>query len=231
MGEFTRIEAKDGRTFEAYVARPSRGKGPGLLILPEIFNVNATMRELADSFAADGFVALGPDMFWRQEPGLHMDYTRENSQHGLALYGTLDRALAVEDVGQCMAALKGMSECNGKVAVMGFCMGGEIALLAGCRLPLDAVVIYYGTRMEPHVDEMTMLRPPTVMHFAELDPHVPMKTVKTITARLSGSSHVAIYVYEGADHAFARNGHPQFDAAAAALAHRRTMDVLNTLRI
>jgi carboxymethylenebutenolidase len=232
MGDFTRIQAKDGRSFEAYLAlpTPTHGIGPGLVVLPEIFNVNETVRGVVDSYAAEGFVALAPDMFWRSEPGLHMTYSRENSQRGLALYGTLDRGLAVEDVGQCVAALRQRQDVNGKVGVMGFCMGGEITLLAGCRLPVDAAVIYYGTRMEPHLDEMTKLGPPTVMHFAELDPHVPMATVEAISARVAGLAHVAVYVYEGADHAFARINHPQFHAAAADLAQQRTRQLLRQMR-
>ena len=74
MGDFTRIQAKDGRSFEAYLSLPTRGIGPGLVVLPEIFNVNETIRGVVDGYAAEGFVALAPDMFWRSEPGLHMTY-------------------------------------------------------------------------------------------------------------------------------------------------------------
>src|SRR3954453_23884189 len=131
MGKFIQVEAKHGRSFEAYLALPKSESGrPGLVILPEIFNVNESMRALAESDAAEGSTVLVPDMFWRLEPGLHMGYTPENSRHGLALYAKLDREHAVEDVGQCLAFLRERTESNGKVAVMGFCMGGEVALLA-----------------------------------------------------------------------------------------------------
>jgi carboxymethylenebutenolidase len=188
------------------------------------------MRALADSYAAEGFTALVPDMFWRLEPGLHMGYTPENSRHGLALYAKLDRAHAVEDVAQCLAFLRKRAESNGKIGVMGFCMGGEVALLAGCRLPVDAVAIYYGTRMEAHLEEMATLAPPTVMHFAALDPHVPMASVEAYKKKVAGQDHVAIYVYNEADHAFARLNHPQFHAAADALARQRTAQLFRRLK-
>jgi carboxymethylenebutenolidase len=229
MGEFRQISAKDGRTFQAYMAAPAQARGPGLIVLPEIFNVNETIRQVVDDYAADGFVTLAPDMFWRTTPGLHMTYTPENSKQGLALYATLERGAAVADVDACIQALRQHGQVNGRIAVMGFCMGGEIALLAGCRLPVDAVVIYYGTRMEPHLDEMARLSPPTIMHFAERDPHVPLATVEAIKARAANLPHVEIYVYDGADHAFARANHPQFHRAAAATARERTLRLLGAL--
>lgn len=229
MGEFRPIQSQDGRSFEAYVAGEPKVKAPGLIILSEIFNVNETIRGVADDYAVRGFVTMAPDMFWRQEPGLHMSYTRENSQRGLALYGSLDRARAVEDVAACASALHNSGLVNDKIAVMGFCMGGEVTLLAGCRLVMDAVVIYYGTRMEPHLDELQNLRAPTVMHFAELDPHVPLKTVEDIRSRTAGRPNVEVYVYEGADHGFARPHHPQYHPHSAALATQRSLQVLERL--
>ena len=230
MGSFTRVAAEDGRSFEAWLALPNESRNaPGLVILPEIFNVNDSMRTLAQSYAAEGFSVLVPDMFWRLEPGLHMDYTPENSRHGLALYAKLDRTHAVEDVDRCLGFLRQRPGANGKVAVMGFCMGGEIALLAGCRLRPDAVAIYYGTRMEPHLAEMATLKVPTAMHFPELDPHIPMSSVESYRKKVAGLANVALYVYEGADHAFARLNHPQFSAAADALARQRTMQIFRPL--
>lgn len=108
-------------------------------------------------------------------------------------------------------------------------MGGEVGLLVGCRLPVDAIAIYYGTQTLSHLEEMVNLAPPTVMHFAELDPHVPLDTVKTITERAAALSNVEVYVYAGADHAFARPDQPKFDADATALAGRRTMELFKSL--
>jgi carboxymethylenebutenolidase len=223
------IAAEQGRSFAAYLAAPPQARGPGLVVLAEMFNFNSVIREVADGYAAEGFCVLAPDMYWRTEPGLFMEYTSENRPRARTLYGELDRDLAVADVGRCVAALRQRPEVNGKVAVIGFCMGGEIAALAGCRLAVDAVAIYYGTRLEPHVPELAGLAAPTVMHFAELDPHVPLSTVEAIEARVAGLRHVAVHVYGRADHAFARPGHAQFHAEATALAHERTLELFRPL--
>jgi enoyl-CoA hydratase/carnithine racemase/pimeloyl-ACP methyl ester carboxylesterase len=229
MGSMIHIEAEQGRSFAAYLAVPQRVRGPGLVVLPEMYNFNSAIREVADSYAAEGFAVLAPDMYWRSEPGLFMEYTSENRPRARELYTSLDRDHAVADVGRCVAALRRRSEVNGKVAVIGFCMGGEIAALAGCRLPIDAIAIYYGTRMEPHVPELANLAPPTIMHFAGTDPYVPMSTVEAIKAKVAGLGHVAIHVYAGAEHAFARPHHAQFHAEATALARERNRELFRSL--
>jgi carboxymethylenebutenolidase len=194
-----------------------------------MYNVNPATRAVVDGYAAEGFVALAPDMYWRSQPGLYMEFTAENRPGARALYGSLNREDAVADVGRCVAALRQRAEVNGRVAVTGFCMGGEIAVLAACRLPVDAVAVYYGTRMEPHVADLGKIAPPTVMHFAELDPFVPLATVDAIKARVAELDHVAVYVYKGAGHAFARPNHAQFDAEATACAHERTRHLFRPL--
>jgi carboxymethylenebutenolidase len=229
MGSMVRIEAEQGQSFAAYLAVPQRLRSPGLVLLPEMYNCNSAIREVADGYAAEGFSVLAPDMYWRSEPGLFMEFTSGNRPRARELYAALDRDLAVADVGRCVAALRRRSQVNGKVAVIGFCMGGEIAALAGCRLPIDAVAIYYGTRMEPHVPELAKLASPTVMHFAGNDPYVPMSTVEAIKAEVAALRHVAIHVYADADHAFARPHHDKFDAEATALAHERTRELLRPL--
>jgi carboxymethylenebutenolidase len=229
VGSMIDIAAEDGRSFAAYLAVPQRPRGPGLVVLPEMYNFNSAMREVADGYADDGFSVLAPDMYWRSEPGQFLEYTDANRPRARALYAALDRGHAVADVGRCLAALRQRTDANGKIAVVGFCMGGEIAALAGCRLPVDATVIYYGTRMEPHVPELARLTAPTVMHFSERDPHVPLATVEAIRAAVAALPHVAIHVYDGAEHAFARPHHAQFHAAATALARHRTQELFQPL--
>jgi len=229
VGSMIEIPAEDGKSFAAYLAVSQRPRGPGLVVLPEMYNFNSVIREVADSYVADGFSVLAPDMYWRSEHGQFLEYTDQNRPRARALYAGLDRGHAVADVGRCLAALRQRSDANGKVAVVGFCMGGEIAALASCRLPVDATSIYYGTRMEPHVPELAKLAAPTVMHFSEHDPHVPLATVDAIRAAVAALPHVAIHVYEGAAHAFARPRHAQFHAAATALAYRRTRKLFQPL--
>jgi carboxymethylenebutenolidase len=220
-----RIEADGAGSFAAYLALPAKPGGPAIVVLPEMYNFNSTMRGVADEYAADGYVALAPDMYWRTEPGLFMELNDDNRPRARALYAALDRGLAVADVGTCIAALRRRADVNGKVAAIGFCMGGEIASLAACRLPIDAVAVYYGTKLEPHVPELATIKAPTIMHFAENDPHIPLTTVKAVQQAVAGLPHVSVYIYPGAEHGFARPHYPQFDAEATALARSRTRAV------
>jgi carboxymethylenebutenolidase len=229
MGSMMRIDAEHGLSFAAYLAQPQRSPAPGIVVLPEMYNLNSAMREVADQYAADGFVALLPDMYWRSTPELFMEYTDDNRPRARERYAALDRNLAVADVGRAIAALRGRHDVNGKVAVVGFCMGGEIAGLVGCRLPVDAAAMYYATRMEPHVAEMAALKPPAIMHFAGNDPHVPLSTVDAIKQVTAGLDHVSVHVYPGTDHAFARPHYVHFDGAATELARERTLAMFRSL--
>ena len=140
MGEEIRITAADGGTFAGYLALPTRSPGPGLIVLPEIFNSNAHIRSVADGYAADGFVALAPDVFWRQEPASYLPYTDAGRAKAYALRARLDNDQFTRDLGDAIVALRARPDCTGKVGVMGFCLGGLLAYLAGTQLPIDAAV-------------------------------------------------------------------------------------------
>jgi carboxymethylenebutenolidase len=223
VGEEIRITAADGGTFAGYLALPARTPAPGLIVLPEIFNSNAHIRSVADGYAADGFVALAPDVFWRQEAGSYLPYTDDGRAKAYALRARLDNDQFTRDLGDAIAMLRARPDSNGKVGVMGFCLGGLLAYLASTRLPIDAAVSYYGVQIDPHLDEADRLKCPLLMHFAENDPHVPAETVAAIQVRLGGLSSVNIHIYPGTEHGFNRHGYPPYNEAAAAQARQRTI--------
>src|SRR5216684_878735 len=128
------IQSFDGGEFAAYLALPASGKGPGILILQEIFGVNEYMRRVADWYAARGFVAVCPDLFWRQEPGVQLtDQTDAEWQKAFALYQDLDEAKAVEDSAAAVEILRQHPACSGRVGAVGFCLGGNLAYLLAVR--------------------------------------------------------------------------------------------------
>ena len=223
MGEEIRITATDGGSFAAYLALPAQVLAPGLIVLPEIFNSNAHIRSVADGYAADGFVALAPDVYWRQQPGSYLPYTDEGRAQAQALSARLDTDQLTHDLGDAIAALRARPDCTGKIGVVGFCLGGLLAYLAGTRLPIDAAASYYGVKIEPHLGEADRLKCPLLMHFAENDPHVPAQTVSAIQARLGGLDSVSIHIYPGTEHGFNRQGYPPYNDAAAAQARQRTI--------
>ncbi len=226
MGEEIRLTASDGGQFAAYLALPARLPAPALVVLPEVFNTNPHIRSVADSYAADGFVALAPDVFWRQEAACYLPYTDEGRAKARALWAELDTAQFARDLGDIVASLRARPDCTGKVGVMGFCLGGKFAYLASTRLPVDAAVSYYGVQIDQHLDEAGKRGCLILMHFASDDPHVPEATVAAIRARMGCEAGVDIHVYPGTEHGFNRRGYPPYNEAAAGQARRRTLALL-----
>jgi len=223
VGEEIRITAADGGAFAGYLALPSRLTGPGLIVLPEVFNTNAHIRLVADGYAAEGFVALAPDVYWRQEAGSYLPYTDEGRTKAQSLRARLNTDQFTRDLGDAIAVLRARPECTGKVGVMGFCLGGMFAFLASTRLPIEAAVSYYGVLIDQHLGEADHLKCPILMHFAENDPHVLASTVAAIQARMGGSSSVSIQIYPGTEHGFNRQGYPPYNEAAATQARQCTI--------
>ncbi|MDP6352420.1 MAG: dienelactone hydrolase family protein [Alphaproteobacteria bacterium] len=220
------VTAADGRDFAAYLSVPPSGHGPGLLVLPEIYNANKHIRGVADGFAAEGFVALAPDVYWRLEHGAYLPYTAEGQARARALNKRLDLDRLIADLGACATTLRGRPECHGKVGGIGFCLGGKLAYLCAARLDVDAAVSYYGVKIEAFLDEADNVTCPLLLHFAGNDSHVPPDAVAAVRARLTDKSNVTIHVYTGAEHGFNRAGYPPYDAASAKLARVRSLDLL-----
>ena len=132
------IEGHDG-TFAAYIARPKAQPAPAVVVLQELFGVNADIRKTCDELSEQGFVAVAPDLFWRQEPGVDLSVTSEPDwQHGLRLYQAYDRDLGVKDVNYTVKVVANLPECRRKVGVLGYCLGGLITLLTAVRYEVDA---------------------------------------------------------------------------------------------
>src|SRR5471032_1090566 len=113
----------NGDTFQGYLALPKGGTGPGVVIIQEIFGVNSHIRAVADQYAADGYVALAPDIFWRVQPRVELGYDGADREKAMEIYGKLDVAHAVADVTATAAALRALPEVTGKVAAVGYCLG------------------------------------------------------------------------------------------------------------
>lgn len=229
MGRMIDIRSEDG-TFSGYLAVPTTGRGPGVVVLSEIYNINAWVRALTDRFADDGFIALAPDLYWRRQPGLAMDYTPENQQIGRKLAAELDIGLAVKDIDTCMQALRGEPQCTGRIGLVGYCLGGQLAYHSAVRSSPDAISVYYGTRLEEYTADAPKIRCPAVFHFGELDERVPVSAAYEIERLTAGNKNIEVYVYRGAPHGFARFGHPPHRPEADKLALERTYKLFNALR-
>jgi len=220
-GTYVDVAAKDGGSFRAYLAVPECGTGPGIVLLQEIFGINAYMRSIADAYAEEGYVVLAPDLFWRLEPGVELD----DSQHDRAfeLYGKFDVPKAVDDIAATVAALRARPECSGKIGALGFCLGGKLAFLAAAHASVDAAVAYYGVGIEGDLAATASIRCPTVMHFGAGDDYIPAAAREAIGVAFAGRPDFEMYVYEGAGHAFARPGSSGYNKPASMMAHSRTI--------
>src|SRR5271169_3088339 len=144
MGAQITIKAADGQ-FQAYVARPTKSFAPAVVVLQELFGVNRDMRQWCDDLAANGFIAVCPDLFWRQEPGVDLnDWSDAEWKKGLTFYAAYDRDKGVRDIVDTAQAAGQLDGVSGKVGVVGFCLGGLMAFLTAARGTIDAAVAYHG---------------------------------------------------------------------------------------
>lgn len=220
-GQDIQITGEAG-AFMAYLARPASQPRAAVVVLQEIFGVNAVMRGACDQLAAQGYLALCPDLFWRIEPGIQLtDKTQAEWGRAFELYKAFDIDAGLKDID---AAIQHARSTLGqaKVGAVGYCLGGLLAYLTACRTDADASVSYYGVGLEQRLEEADKLTRPLLLHIAEKDQFVPPAAQSAILAGLKNHPQVTIQVYEGQDHAFARAGGQHHNAEAAKLANERT---------
>jgi carboxymethylenebutenolidase len=221
------IDGRDG-AFGAYVTRPTALPAPAVVVLHEVFGVNADIRKTCVELAEQGFVAVAPDLFWRQEAGVDLGVTSEADwRHGLRLYQAYDRDAGARDVKDAANAVAKLSECAGKVAVLGFCLGGLMTFLTAARYGVDAGVAYHGGDTEKYLGEIGGLNAPLLMHLADEDEFISKAAQAEIKAALAGKPNATVYSYPGQNHAFARHNGAHYNAAAAGLANARTSEFLH----
>ena len=220
------ITAADGGTFVGYLSVPKSGKGPGVLLLHAIFGVNDETRGYADEFAADGFTALIPEMFWRIERGVDLKPGPEGGKRALELSTLFNANVAqgVDDLKSALATLRKHPACTGKVGTVGYCLGGKMAYLMALDSDADCNVGYFGVGIERLLDRAGQLHRPLMLHIPAEDSHCPPEAQKAIYAALDGRAE--LHTYPEAGHAFNRVGGRLYNAAATALGQERTQEFL-----
>jgi carboxymethylenebutenolidase len=222
-GEYIELTATDGGKFKSYLSLPESGKGPGMVVIQEIFGVNYHIRDVADYYAEEGYVVLAPDLFWRMEPEVELGYSEDDFQKAFGYYQQLDVDQCIKDIGDSIKALRSLPQLEGQVGCIGFCLGGKLAYLTAARTDVDCAVGYYGVAIETSLDEANNISCPLVLHFAGEDQFVPPEAVKQITAKLGDKSGIEIYNYPGTDHAFNCPERPSYHKPSAMMAHSRSM--------
>ncbi len=222
MANFIELTAADGLLFPAYQARPAGPPRGAIIVLQEIFGVNAHIRAVADGFAAQGYLALAPATFHRVKPGLELGYSPADVTAGVALKTAVEGLASpgvMQDIQATIdhAATAGLS---GKVGLVGYCWGGLLAWRAACQLSgLRAAVPYYGGGMTSELEIGRTPRCPVLAHFAKQDQSIPLQGVQAFQ---DAHPEVELHLYP-ASHGFNCDHRSAYDAAAAALARERTL--------
>jgi carboxymethylenebutenolidase len=229
MSEWITINSADGDSFDAYVAKPEGGSGPVVLVIQEIFGVNANLRAISDKLASEGFIAVAPDLFWRQERRVDItDQTEEEWAKAFELYKGFNVDKGVEDLAATMKAARSIDGSTGKVGCVGYCLGGLLAYLMAARTDIDASVGYYGVGIDGMLTEAANIKTPLLLHIAEEDGFVDKEAQAKIHQGLDANDQVTLIDYAGVDHGFTRKGGQHYDEAAATKANKTSLDFLKS---
>lgn len=218
------VGSPEGR-FMAYQARPVAPTRPVIVVLHEVFGVNHDLRSTCDELAEAGFTAVCPELFWRQASRVDLSVRDPTDwETGLALYRAFDLDAGVRDVAATVDAARHLPSANGRVGVMGFCLGGLLAFLTAARTRVDAAVAFHGARTEEFLGEVADIDAPLQMHLAGDDEFMTKEAQRDIAAALTSSPRSELFSYPGCRHAFSRHGGQHYDADAARLSRTRTLD-------
>lgn len=211
----TRITASDGHVLDCWMVPAKGNTRGGLVILQEIFGITDQLKGVAGKYAELGYDVAVPALFDRKEKGAVIPFEDAARGRDMMLSSSLDETMRDID-----AAVQALRSKGLKVAVMGFCWGGGLALRAAQKLDVSCAVVFYGTRLPQYLD--SPLKAPVIGHFGTKDDHVPPEMLEQTKDYLPD---LDIRMYE-AGHAFANDARPAYVSDAADLAHQRSQAFL-----
>lgn len=217
--------------FSAYLAAPEHPNGVAVVVLQEIFGVNANIRSIADDFAAAGYAAVAPDLYWRVEPGIQLDpATEQGRESAMELMKGLDRNQAVSDGAAALQALRERIPGLNRSAAVGYCFGGGVSYLMAARGVVNVGVAYYGTGLHTMLSELDGTTGRLLIHIAGDDHLCPADAQDAIVqAAAKAGGHVSVLIHSGVGHAFARVGGGGYNREAADRANAATLSLLTSL--
>ncbi len=224
MSDPLSIDAIDGSgTFSAYVAQPQGRARAAIVVIQEIFGVNRGIRAKCDALAADGYLAIAPDLFWRLKPGIELDPDIEAEfEAALDWMGKFDQDKGVADIEATIRAARAMLGDDAKVGAVGYCLGGRLAFMTAARTDSDATVGYYAVGVDGLLGEKHAIARPLMLHIAGEDGFVPKDVQASMHAGLDDHPKVTLHDYPGEDHGFATQFGKRRSEAAARQADERT---------
>jgi carboxymethylenebutenolidase len=209
-------------SFNGYIARPEGGAKAAVIVIQEIFGVNPGIRQKCDKLAAEGYIALAPDLFWRLQAGIELDPDVDAEfAEALDWMGKFNQDAGIRDIQAVINFLRS-EEGAAKVGCVGYCLGGRLAFMTAARTDIDASVGYYGVGIDGLLGEAKAIANPVMLHIPTADGFVPAEAQAAMHEGLDGHDKVTLHDYEGLDHGFATEVGKRRDEAAATLADSRT---------
>jgi carboxymethylenebutenolidase len=222
------LNPESNRPFEGFLARPPSGAGPGLVIFTEMWGIAPSKTEMAEDYAQRGWCALVPNMFWRSKVTGRVPF--DQADRAWERLKAFDWDRAVDDARTAVQWLRQSPHCNGKVAAIGFCMGGRTAFLAAARAGADAAISLYALGIAQHLDEVRSVKAPVQLHYGLDDEHVPKSEIDAVADAAKANDNVEVHLYPGAQHGFFTKGRPAYNTEAVAAATQRIDRLLGKLK-
>ncbi|CAN7544673.1 dienelactone hydrolase family protein [Pseudomonas sp. LjRoot277] len=220
--QWIEIDSADGK-FGAYLAIPHTRKGPGIVLIQEIFGVNEHIRSVAEQYAADGYLVIAPDLFWRSGARIELGYDETGWKRAVELMNATDVGKAQSDIELAIDALKAQPGLDGGIASIGYCFGGLLSYHTAANGLVDVAIAYYGGGIQNQLDRADEIEVPLLMHFGEQDSHIPLEAVEKIAERFENNDNVEIVVYPEAEHGFNCSHRDSYNQRVAAEAHGNTL--------
>ena len=228
-GSMIEISLPEGGQLNAYLSTPEVGQAPGIVVVSTIYGVDSDITGIADQLATDGFVVSAPDMFWRDAPGA-IPVTEEGSKRAMSRGQGFDQEQGMTDFAAIIENLKAHPQCNGKMAVIGFCFGGPFAFLSAARLGIDAGLSFHGSFVGKHLAEAVNIKCPLSFYYGDQDHVASMEEIGEIKDAFDQLENADVFIYPGLGHGYMlpSRGDGYFPAEAA-LSWERAMKVLNAI--
>ncbi|MHC8367181.1 dienelactone hydrolase family protein [Pseudomonas sp. ZT5P21] len=220
--QWIEIDSAEGK-FDAYLAIPHTQKGPGIVLIQEIFGVNEHIRSVAEQYAADGYLVIAPDLFWRSGHRIELTYDEAGWKRAVELMNATDVDKAQKDIELAIDVLKAQPGLDGGIASIGYCFGGLLSYHTAANGLVDVAIAYYGGGIQNQLDRADEIEVPLLMHFGEQDSHIPLEAVEKIAERFDNNDNVEIVVYPEAEHGFNCSHRDSYNQRAAAEAHGNTL--------
>ncbi|SAK92034.1 carboxymethylenebutenolidase [Caballeronia temeraria] len=224
------IASRAGGRFGAYVGKPTAITAPVIVIAQEIFGITSFIRDTVDWLVGAGFGCLCPDLYWRQAPAIELDANvPEEREQALTLFRDFDMKAGVGDLACTIEYARELPFSNGRVGVLGYCLGGALAYDVAAQSLADCSVGYYGVGLEKKVSSVSAITRPTMLHMGSKDHYVTEEARRILDESFTKNDSLSLHWYP-VGHSFARPSSPNFDREATSIANARTLELFGTLK-